>query len=272
MSLSTLTRELATLPLDRVRRPQLDARIDRDPERLEELARDILRQGQIEPIKVVLDGDAYEIVDGMRRYLAMTSAGLRTIEAFVYPTKELALEGIKYATGVHQEAFSPADEAKYFYELFQNECGHDLEKVCALVGKKLPYVQKRIALLEGDELVFDALRARRIKVTVAEELNKCGDPTMRRYFLRHAMDGGATSTTVLGWVQTWRVSIGDVPQSTPVDSPAVSSIGVAAIHDPLRCHVCNKSDHRIPVTIYVHPSCLEAILEPMLARARGEGD
>jgi ParB family chromosome partitioning protein len=261
-------RELATLPLDRIRPPALDARIDRDPEKLEELARDLLRRGQIEPIKVFLDGDVYEIIDGFRRYLASKSAGLSTIEAFVYPTRELAHEGIKYATGAYREDFSPADEAKYFYELYTNECAMDLEKVCALVGKKLPYVQDRLALLDGDELVFDALRAKKIGVTVAKELNKCGDATYRRYFLRHAIDGGATSTAVMGWVQQWRTSIGDVPASAPSPELPSASAGVSTAFDPMRCYICGKSDHRIPEQLSVHTSCREAILDEILGRNR----
>lgn len=269
MSVAAPARELATLPLDRIRPPALDARIDRDPDKLEELARDILRRGQVEPIKVFLDGEAYEIIDGFRRYLATKSAGLATIEAFVYPTRELAHEGIKYATGAYREDFSPADEAKYFHELFTHECGHDLDKVCALVGKKLPYVQDRLALLDGDELVFDALRTKRIGVTVAKELNKCGDASYRRYFLRHAIDGGATSTTVMGWVQQWRTVIGDVPHAEPSEaSPAVQAV-IMPTHDPMRCYVCNVSDRRIPEQISVHTSCREAILDVILKRGTG---
>lgn len=269
MSTPALARQTVHIPLESIDPPELDARIDRDPELLEELARDILRRGLIEPIKVVRTGERFEIVDGFRRYLATRSANLPTIECFVYETKELALEGVKYATGVLQEKFSPADEAIYFNQLLTHECGNDIEKLAALVGRKISYIDGRLELLNGDELVFDALREKKIKIGVAHEINKVTDPGYRRYYLTHAIHEGSSLAVVSGWVQEWRKLFGNTPTSTTPASELGQIVPQPSL-DVHYCYICAKSDPRhLPEQISVHTHCKLAILDPMLAAARG---
>jgi len=272
MSTPIAGRQTQIIPLALIDRPQLDARIDRDPEKLEELSRDILRRGLIEPIKVVRVGERYEVVDGFRRYLGTRNAGLEAIECFVFETRELAHEGLKYAANAYREDMSPAEEAVYFYELFNNECGHDIERVAALVGKKVPYVSGRMELLDGDELVFAALKNRQITIGVAQELNRIDAPDYRRYYLEHAKKSGATVATVAGWVQEYRTMYGDRPQQ-PAAPAAAAPASVPSSFDPHRCEICRKNDPRfIPEQISVHTHCKVAILEPLLAAYRGESD
>ncbi|HKV99974.1 MAG TPA: ParB/RepB/Spo0J family partition protein [Vicinamibacterales bacterium] len=269
MTAPAAARELRTIALEAIDRPELDARIDRDPEKLEELARDLLRRGLIQPIHVFAKGDRFEVVDGFRRYLASRSAGIATIEAFVYPTKDLALEGVKYAANMFREDMSVVEEAVMFHELFTHECAQDIERLCALVGKRFEYVSDRLNLLNGDELVLDALKARKIGLGVAKELNLIPDGEYRRYYLTHAVNGGATQPVVRGWRQQWEATIGNVPQVAAPATSAPASIALAPQHDPMRCSVCGKSDREIPQILYVHQSCRDRVLEPLLEAYRG---
>lgn len=272
MTAQTLARELAVVPLEDIDPPVTDARLDRDPEKLEELARDMQAHGQIEPIKLVRVGARLEIVDGFTRYLAAKSVAMPTLEAFIYPSKLAAVASIKYRANVHRLEMSAADEAMYFYKLYSEECGEDIEKVAALVGRKVPYVDQRLELINGDDLVFHALREKSIAIGVARELNKITDPVYIRYYLKHAIEGGATVSTVTGWVQQWKALGGGIqlPATNQTDAGYVAPPNA---YDPNRCHVCNKSiPGRMTQTIYVHGSCLEAILEPMLQAARGGSD
>lgn len=262
------TRTFKELPLKLLDRPGLDARIARDPEKLEELARDILRRGLIYPIAVVPVGERYEVVDGQRRYLACKSAGLTTVMCVVYPTKNAAIEGVKYAANAFREDMSPAEEAVFFHELLVTECGHDIEQVCALVNKRLSYVDDRLALLNGDELVFEALRARSITVGVAHELNKITTAEHRRYYLHHAVDEGATIAVVNGWVGEWRKMFGG-PAAPAMTATEPAVIVPQPASDPFQCVICGKSDQRfIPEQLSVHTHCKLAILEPLLESAR----
>jgi ParB/RepB/Spo0J family partition protein len=237
---------------------------------MEELARDILRRGLIEPIKVFTKGDRYEVIDGQRRFLATKSAGLAEIECFVFPSRAVALEGMKYAANAYREDMSPAEEAIMFFSLLRDECDGDIERLCALVGKKLSYVDNRLALVNGDELVFEAVKDRQITLGVAEQLNNLPDDGWRRYYLQHAIKSGATVALVSGWVTEWKNMYGARVEAP--DAPATESGPIVANnYDPRRCVVCGKVDPRyVPETISVHTHCHVAILEPMLAVYRGE--
>lgn len=264
-----LARQTYTLPLASILPPALDARIGRDEDQLEELGRDILTNGLIEPIKVVRVEENFEIVDGFCRFLAVQRVNLTTIEAFIYPDKITALEGVKYRANMFRQEMSAADEAVMFHQLLTHECENDIERLGRLVNQKITYIDNRLALLNGDELVFDALREKKIKIGVAHEINKVTDPGYRRYYLTHAIHEGSSLAVVSGWVQEWRKLFGNTPTSTTPASELGQIVPQPSL-DVHYCYICAKSDPRhLPEQISVHTHCKLAILDPMLAAARG---
>lgn len=262
-------REFKELPLAAIDPPQLDARLGRDPRKLEELANDIARRGVILPIVVARTGERYEIVDGQTRYLAAAMAHLAVIPAMIYPSKDAALEGVKYAANLFRQDMSPADEAVFFNELFLKECGEDFDKLCALVGRGEAYVDTRLALLNGDPEIFEAVKDGKIKLGVAGELNKIAAEDWRRYYLNHAIRGGATVAMVSGWRQDYE-RFHDPSIVQPADAPAPVMPVVATSYNPHKCEICGKVDPRyVPEQISVHTHCKVAILEPLLEAYRG---
>lgn len=262
--------EYRRVPLALIDRPELDARIDRDPEKLRELQHDIERRGMIQPMIIVPVGDRFEVVDGFRRYIAATWAGLVTVPCAVYPSKQLATEGIKYAANIFREDMSPAEEAVFFHELYTTECAQDVDRICSLVGKTRDYVEGRLELLLGDEQVFAALKERKISIGVARELNKLPKEDYRRYYLHLAIQDGATVSVVAGWVVEWKKLYG-APQVEAPATPAAPTVIVPAGHDPTLCVVCRKNDPRfIPELVPIHTHCRLAVLDQMLAAYRGE--
>jgi len=265
-----LARELVVVPMTSIDPPALDARLDRDPAELEALGRDMITRGQIEPIKLARVGERLEMIDGFSRYKAAQLVGMTELEAFVYPSKLAAVESIKYRANAFRLEMSVADEAAYFYARFNDDCGRDIEKVAAAVNRNVSYVDNRLQLLLGDDLVFEALRDKKIKIGVAQELNKISDPTWVRYYLEHAIASGATVAVVTGWVQEWRNMFSGPQRPALPDQPSSGGAPPAA-YDPHRCYVCQKSDpRRMTVEVRVHQSCLEAILDPMLAPIHGD--
>src|SRR5207244_280756 len=105
--------------------------------------------------------------------------------------------------------------------LYEHECGHDIEKVAALVNKSVAYVGDRINLLAGDPEIFDALRAKKIGIGVAQVLNKIDREQYRRYYLQFAIKDGITRATAERWFAEYKSAIGDVPEGVqPPSEPA----------------------------------------------------
>jgi ParB/RepB/Spo0J family partition protein len=270
MSLRDVPREFKELPLSVLDPPAIDARMDRDEDQLDELAGDIAQRGVILPLAVVRSDGRYEIVDGLCRFIAAGRAGLVVVPCMVYPSKDLALEGVKYAANLFRLDMSAAEEATFFHHLFLHECGEDLDRVCAVVKRKRGYVEARLELILGDPEVFDAVKKKQITLGVAKELNTIPAADYRRYYLHHAIKGGATVTTVAGWVQEWKALYERRVESPPPE-PAVIGIAATPAFDPFRCYVCGKSDARhIPEQVSIHSECKFAILDRLLEAYHGE--
>lgn len=269
MSLRDVVREFAHLPLAMLDAPILDARIDRDPDKLDELSGDIAVRGVILPLAVVRTGERYELIDGFRRFLASIRAGLVVVPCMIYPDKTAALEGVKYAANLFREEMSPAEEAVFFHQLLTHECAGDIEKLCALVNKKLPYVDNRLALLSGDAEVFEAVRANKITLGVAQELNDLPAEDYRRYYLNHAIRDGASIATVRGWVMQWRAMYREDQPAAPA-APAPGPHVASPALDIHYCYVCRQSNPQfIPEQISVHTHCRLATLDPMIDAFHG---
>lgn len=269
MTAPILARELRTIPLHLLKAPAVDARLDRDEAQLEELGRDIETRGLIYPLHVFVADGWFEIVDGYCRFLASQRRAIVALECFVYPTKDDALEGVKYAANAFRQEMSPADEAKFFLDLYEGICEGDLQRVAVRCGKSLAYVQNRLELLEGDDEVFLAVRAKTISLGVAKVLNKFPDESWRRYYLAHSIKSGATVSMVESWLQAWKVSHGGPAAPTPEAVPMAPIVNGPS-YDPHRCVVCGKSDPRyVPQTVSVHTHCMQANLVPMIAAFRG---
>ena len=264
MNLRDVQREFKELPLACLDAPLLDARLQRDPDKLDELTRDIARRGIILPLAVARVGDRYEIVDGFTRYMCAGRAGLATAPCIIYPTKDAALEGVKYAANLFRLMMTPAEEAIFFHELLKKDCGDDFEKLCTIVGRSEAYVDSRLELLNGDPEVFEAVKADKIKLGVAHLVNTVRDESWRRYYLKHAIREGATVAVVTGWVGQHK-ALYETDREAPPTAPTPSGPAIAAAHDPNRCYICGQNDPRfVPELVSIHTHCRLAVLDRLL--------
>jgi ParB family chromosome partitioning protein len=272
MTIAAAPREFKELPVGLIDEPELPSRSQMDDAKLDELVASIKAIGLQQPIVVARVGERFEVIAGHRRRIACGRANLAVMPCVVYASKDDAQEAIKFAENYNREELNPADEAIWFSELLERKCGGDVDVLAAMLSVKRSYIDGRLLLFQGCHEVFEALRAGKVSIGVAQELNKITAADYRHYYLTFAIRDGATIATVAGYVQQWRTLFADVPpRPETTTAPAVSS-GVAPTYDPMRCHICGKSDHRIPEQISVHSSCREAILDVMLENARRGGE
>lgn len=263
-------RDARDLPLDLLDAPALASRAAMDDDKLDELARDIRRQGVIQPLIVTPTADRWEIVAGHRRARAARLAGVLVVPCVVYPTKSAALEAVKYAENRYREDLTAAEEAVWFAELLERDCGGDVDRLCEQLGEKRAYVEGRLLLLHGDEDVFRALERGAIAIGIAQQLNRCTEEKWRRYLLHQAITGGATVAMVAGWIDEWkrRAAAAGGAVLPDVSDPAPGAAVSSAL---FTCAVCQGTEHvHLMEHVVVHQYCRLAVLDKLLATYRGE--
>jgi len=272
MTIATTNREYRELPLGLLDPPRRPSRAGMDEESLAELARDIRLKGLLVPLIVCRQGERYEIVAGHRRSIACEKAGLAAVMCCIFPNYEAALEGVKYTENRFREDLTAGEEAIWFAELLEADCGGDVDKLCEQLGESRTYVENRLLLFQGDQEVFHALLEKKINLGIAQQLNKCTDERMRRYFLDAAIRGGATATVVSGWIMDWKRDSVAQPAAGGTVSPSAAPSAVPQTNY-FTCACCGGTDNvHLMVAINVHQHCKLAILDKLLAAYRGEGD
>jgi hypothetical protein len=259
------------LPLTSIDAPEMDVRVDRDPEALDELSRDIGRRGVLHPILVARVADRYEVVDGFTRLLAARRAGLLEI-----PCRHLSRENrrprIREIRGQH---LPPGDEP-----VRRGRRAREAVRVRVRPGYRavVRARQQERNVCEftpgAAERVWTCSRRcarKQIGIGVAQELNKIPDDKLSRALprARRAERRDESRRSAVGQ-QEFKTMFGPTP--SPAAEPAAPPAGIAdAPHNPFTCEVCGKADNvHLIRQINVHQHCKLAILDPLLANARGE--
>lgn len=270
MSVAAIPYEFLALPLDSIDEPALPSRSTMDDEKLDQLVESVRANGLHQPLVVARVGERYEVIAGHRRWHACKRAGMATVPCKVYADKVPSLIVIQAEENSRREDLNPADEAIWFMQLLDEACGGDIEKLSAMVGEKVSYIDNRIALYRGDAEVFKALQDGQIKIGVAQVINKCPSAHWRHAFLVWAVQNGANTAAVEGWLFDWKRNHADIPPapaSSVVEEPGMP----IEPHNPFTCIVCGKSDRvHLIRQVNVHQHCELAILQPLLATYRGE--
>lgn len=270
MNLLTIEREFKELPLGLIDDPVFPSRTQMDEEKLEELTASIRRLGLQQPMIVFRDGERFQVIAGHRRRLACLRAGLVVAPCLIYQSLELGFKAIQYAENRHREELNAADEAIWFSELLESDCDGDVDVLCERLGEKRTYVEGRLLLFQGDDLVFERLREGKIRIGVAQQLNRCSDQQYRRYLLHQAILGGATVAVVSGWIADWENSQRLLAGSSPPIAPAATP-GPVPETDYFRCYICGKThDVHVMRPVNVHDYCERAILRPLVEAYHGE--
>jgi ParB/RepB/Spo0J family partition protein len=270
VNIRDIPREYREIPVGLIDDPQFPARGSMDEEKLEQLTADVRAKGVLVPINVARNGERYEVIAGHRRRIAAARAGLVVIPCVVYPSRDQALEAVKYSENRHREDLNAAEEAIWFAELLERDCHGDVDELCELLGEKRTYVESRLLLFQGDEQVFAMLQRGEIRIGIAQQLNRCGDQQYRRYLLRQAIAGGATVTVVASWIADWqrdqqsRAGVDQAPAPTPSPAPIPET-------NFFRCYVCQGTDNvHLMRPLNIHDYCRLAILDKLVAAYRGE--
>ena len=250
------------IPFAQLVEPQEPVRFAMDDAKLAELVDSVRKQGILQNLGVIVagtsgvgagEGDSgvtpgqagppaplYEIVFGHRRYKAAQIVGLKELPCMVFDSKELACEAAMLDENLCREDITAAEEAVKYTEMIERyDCTED--KLVELAHRPLSYIYARLDLIRGNKAVFDAVAARQINLSVAQQLNRVDDDQHCRYLLQMCIDGGASARMVMTWVQDYKANgPGQVIALQPLKDAANAAAYPA---EGPKCFFCNSNKY-----------------------------
>jgi ParB family chromosome partitioning protein len=226
------------IPIDQIDEPSYDVRDTLLREELEELARSIKIVGVLQPIRVFERNGRYEIEDGHRRYLAAKMAGKQVVPCIIVKSKPHESDIYKLHANIFSKDLTPIELSRTLHHLM-DDYGYTQEDLAQLMGKSQGRISQILSLTKLPDDIVEAMEDRKISEHIGRELGKLENKKKRKYYLRYAIDGGATIDTVRGWVAREKAEAALSPEETQEQSPRPT---IPAPEAPKgRCSCC-KSD------------------------------
>jgi len=119
------------------------------PVNVDDLTASVKEHGILTPLIVrpVGNDGRYEILAGSRRFAASQAAGLKEVPCRVFEVENDEALEIVVVENLQREGIHPLEEAEAFKEILDVSNG-DVNGLCNKVGKKLPFITKRLSLLK----------------------------------------------------------------------------------------------------------------------------
>ncbi len=218
--------------------PDEQLRADLDPDKLEELARSIGREGLLQPPGLRPVDGRFVVVWGHRRTEACRLLGWRRMPACVVEGDPDQLLVKSAAENLERSDLTPVEEAAAVDRLYQS-MGQDVDAVARRINRSRGWVESRLRLLAWPGDVSAAVHQGRLSLAAGAELAAITEDVHRRFLLGHAIEGGATARTCQAWRIAWL-------QGLPVGDPSVVQVGPSGVqHAPveamLPCYCCGLS-------------------------------
>jgi len=208
---------LSDIPVASVSPNPNQPRVHFDEESLTELSASIAEMGVLQPILVrPLDGGAFELIAGERRWRAAQRAGLTTIPAVIRMTDDATSVEQALVENLHRQDLTALEEAAAFQQLL-DEFGLTHDQVATRVGKSRSAITNSLRLLGLPPAVQHLLADGKLSAGHARALLGTPDRARQEQLARDAAAGGWSVRMVEDAV---RAEGAPVPESVPEDRAA----------------------------------------------------
>jgi len=143
---------------------------ERDAETIDELALSILQYGLLHPIIIRIKESQFEIISGIRRYLACKKLRWKKIPCHVIEVSDKDGFEISLVENIQRKNLNPMEEARAFKVYVMDYGWGGVSELAHKISKSPSYVSKRISLLELPAEIVDNISKSKISPSVAEEL------------------------------------------------------------------------------------------------------
>ncbi len=215
--------QMQQIPLSQIRCEQ-QVREQCDENAINGLALSLKAVGQLMPIRVRHEGDAFIVVDGERRLRAAIKAGLATIAAIVEEQALCEGEVVQRQLIVNCQRvdLSAVEKARAIQRLMELT-GWKAAEAAIRLGMSAGTVARLTALLSLPGDILARVESGQLAASTAYEIGKIADPVKQAAMAAEAAGGRLTRDVVSG--QAKRERKGSVETDTTTASRVVASLG-----------------------------------------------
>ena len=147
---------LLLVPIEKIFRDENQPRKEFDPEKINELAQSIKKNGLIQPLILTKRNyDTYTLVAGERRWRAAQIADLKILPSLLLP-KDLDIDEISLIENIQREDLKISEEAQAYQRLIdKNNYTH--ENLAQIVGKSRSHITNLLRILNLDKYFLSLL-------------------------------------------------------------------------------------------------------------------
>ena len=147
---------LLLVPIEKIFRDENQPRKEFDPEKINELAQSIKKNGLIQPLILTKRNyDTYTLVAGERRWRAAQSADLKILPSLLLP-EDLDKDEISLIENIQREDLKISEEAQAYQRLIdKNNYTH--ENLAQIVGKSRSHITNLLRILSLDKYFLSLL-------------------------------------------------------------------------------------------------------------------
>ena len=147
---------LLLVPIEKIFRDENQPRKEFDPEKINELAQSIKKNGLIQPLILTKRNyDTYTLVAGERRWRAAQSADLKILPSLLLP-EDLDKDEISLIENIQREDLKISEEAQAYQRLIdKNNYTH--ENLAQIVGKSRSHITNLLRILNLDKYFLSLL-------------------------------------------------------------------------------------------------------------------
>jgi ParB/RepB/Spo0J family partition protein len=278
------------VPMAHIVPPPDPLRVSMDDQPMEQLKRSIEQIGLLYPLLVLAkyrdaddnlvdkpikgrhknaeDVDAYEIIDGHRRYTALQLLHAPTATVTICEGVEQAKFAMMLDANVCREDVTPFEEGVQFLDLATKHTW-SMDDLMRTFNKSEDYINDRIDIVRRDQRVAEAVRDRKIGLGHAKEILKCQDEAFRPVLLDQAVTHGATIAGLRemrhNFAREQSTAQGDLPMNA---SPQFVPGAVIPLEECIWCGSSENPESLVSVKVHqYHQLDLKAVLEKFSLRA-----
>ena len=147
---------LLLVPIEKIFRDENQPRKEFDPEKINELAQSIKKNGLIQPLILIKRNyDTYTLVAGERRWRAAQRADLKILPSLLLP-EDLDKDEISLIENIQREDLKISEEAQAYQRLIdKNNYTH--ENLAQIVGKSRSHITNLLRILNLDKYFLSLL-------------------------------------------------------------------------------------------------------------------